>query len=68
VAAVRGIEAVGAQLAEQQVAVLLVAADSSVDELVCAALRQDAIVAQLPDSGPLADETAVALLRRRAAF
>jgi hypothetical protein len=66
--AVRGIEAVTAQLAEQQVAVLLVAADSSVDELVWAALHQDAVVAQLPDRpGPLAGETAAALLRRGAA-
>jgi hypothetical protein len=66
--AVRGIEAVSAQLAEQQVGVLLVAADSSVDELVWAALHQDAIVAQLPvRPGPLAGETAAALLRRGAA-
>jgi hypothetical protein len=67
-AAVRGIEAVTAQLAEQQVAVLLVAADSSLDELVWTALRQDAIVARLPDrSGPLAGQQAAALLRRGAA-
>jgi hypothetical protein len=39
-----------------------------VDELVWAALHQDAIVAQLPDRpGPLAGETAAALLRRGAA-
>jgi hypothetical protein len=64
--AVRGIEAVTAQLAEQQVAVLLVAADSSLDKLVWAALHQDAIVAQLPDHpSPLAGQTAAALLRRR---
>jgi hypothetical protein len=67
-AAVRGIEAVTAQLAEQQVAVLLVAADGAADELVWAALRQDAIVARLPGpSGPLAREKAAALLRRGAA-
>ena len=67
-AAVRGIEAVTAQLAERQVAVLLVAADSSSDGLVWAALHQDAIVARLPDrSGPLAGEKAAALLRRGAA-
>jgi hypothetical protein len=67
-AAVRGVEAVTEQLAEQQVAVLLVAAGSSLDELVWAALRQDAIVASLPDRpGPLAGQQAAALLRRGAA-
>ena len=66
--AVRGTKAVAAQLAEQQVAVLLVAADSAPDELVWDALHQDAIIAQLPDSpGPLAGEQAAALLRRGAA-
>ena len=68
--AVRGIEAVTAQLAEQQVGVLLVAADigQDGDELVWAALRQDAFVVQLPDrSGSLAGEPAAALLRRGAA-
>jgi hypothetical protein len=93
--AVRGIQAVADQLAGQQVAVLLVAADvardgkaslsyrigsrpteflvgesdagSEVpleDGLVWAALHQDAIVVQLPDTGPLAGEPAAALLRR----
>jgi hypothetical protein len=69
-AAVRGIEAVTAQLAEQQVGVLLVAADigQDGDELVWAGLRQDAFVVQLAGrSGPLAGEPAAALLRRRAA-
>jgi Bacterial archaeo-eukaryotic release factor family 2 len=70
-AAVRGIEAVTAQLAEQQVAVLLVAADIGqdlADGLVWAALHQDAIVAQLPDRyGSLAGQPAAALLRRGAA-
>ena len=68
--AVRGIEAVAAQLAEQQVGVLLVAADigQDGDELVWAALRQDAFVVQLPDrSGSLAGEPTAALLRRGAA-
>lgn len=70
-AAVRGIEAVTAQLAEQQVAVLLVAADIGrdlEDGLVWAALHQDAIVAQLPGRpGSLAGQPAAALLRRGAA-
>lgn len=66
--AARGVEAVTGQLAEQQVAVLLVAADSSLEGLVWTALHQDAIVAQLPDHpGPLADLGAAALLRRGAA-
>jgi hypothetical protein len=93
--AVRGIQAVADQLAGQQVAVLLVAADVAQDGdaglsyrigsrpteflvgesdvgtevpledgLVWAALHQDAIVVQLPDTGPLAGEPAAALLRR----
>jgi hypothetical protein len=67
-AAVRGTQAVAVQLAEQQVAVLLVAADSAPDELVWEALHQDAIVALVPDQpGPLAGEQAAALLRRGAA-
>jgi Bacterial archaeo-eukaryotic release factor family 2 len=67
-AAVRGIGAVTEQLAQQQVAVLLVAAGSTLDEQVWTALRQDAIVAQLPArSGPLAGQQAAALLRRGAA-
>ena len=97
--AVRGIKAVAEQLAEQQVAVLLVAADVARDAtagssyrigdrptellvddpdtgvevpledgLVWAALHQDAIVVQLPDrTGPLAGESAAALLRRGSA-
>jgi hypothetical protein len=67
--AVRGLEAVADQLAEQQVAVLLVAADAALeDDLVWAALRQDAIVVQLPErTGPLAGEPAAALLRRGSA-
>jgi len=98
-AAVRGIEAVSDQLAEQQVAVLLIAADVAGDAdaglsyriggrpteflvgdsdtgtevpledgLVWAALHQDAIVVQLPErAGPLAGESAAALLRRGSA-
>jgi Bacterial archaeo-eukaryotic release factor family 2 len=67
-AAVRGPQAVAAQLAERRVAVLLVADDSSPDEMVWDALHQDAIVAQLPARpGPLAGELAAALLRRGAA-
>jgi hypothetical protein len=67
-AAVRGVDAVTEQLAEQQVAVLLVAAGTALDEQVWTALRQDAIVAQLPaSSGPLAGQQAAALLRRGAA-
>jgi hypothetical protein len=98
-AAVRGIEAVADQLAEEQVAALLVAADVArganpglsyrigsrpteflvgesdtgtevplEDGLVWAALHQDAIIVQLPErTGPLADEPAAALLRRRSA-
>jgi hypothetical protein len=67
--AVRGLEAVADQLAEQQVAVLLVAADTALeDDLVWAAIRQDAIVVQLPErTGPLAGEAAAALLRRGSA-
>jgi len=66
--AVRGIDAVTAQLVEQQVGVLLVAADigQDGDELVWAALRQDAFGVQLPDrSGSLAGEPTAALLRTR---
>ncbi len=94
-AAVRGIDAVAQQLAEEQVAVLLVAADISSDAdgvsyrigqrptefligdsdagtkvplddgLVWAALHQDSIVVQVPGrTGPLAGQSAAALLRR----
>lgn len=95
-AAVRGIAAVADQLAEQQVAVLLLSADVARDAdpgvsyrigsspteflvgesdagtevpledgLVWAALHQDAIIVQLPErTGPLAGESAAALLRR----
>jgi hypothetical protein len=65
-AAVHGIKDVAEQLAEQQVAVLLVAADVPLDDsLVWAAVHQDAIVVQLPDrDGPLAGEPVAALLRR----
>jgi Bacterial archaeo-eukaryotic release factor family 2 len=64
--AVRGLEAVADQLAEQQVAVLLAAADATLEDgLVWAAIHQDAIIVQLPErSGPLAGEPAAALLRR----
>jgi hypothetical protein len=66
--AVSGTEAVAEQLTEQQVAVLLVAANVPLEDgLVWAALQQDAIIAELPGrSGPLADEPVAALLRRGA--
>ena len=66
--AVRGIADVTGQLDQRQVAVLLVAAGDDVEPLVWSALRQDAIVAALPEqSGPLAGERAAALLRRGSA-
>lgn len=65
--AVLGTDAVSTQLGEQQVGVLVVAADIGQDgeKLIWAALRQDAFVIELPDrSGPLAGQPAAALLRR----
>jgi len=62
--AVIGETAVTDQLTEQQVAVLLVGPDldqQTADKLVWAALQQDAIVAQLPDS---AAQPVAALLHR----
>jgi hypothetical protein len=64
--AVRGVEAVTGQLAIEQVAVLLVAADAPDDgaALVWAALHQDAIALRLPDrDGVLEGQPVAALLR-----
>jgi hypothetical protein len=63
--AVIGAQDVASQLAEQQVAVLLVAPgfdDAVADELVWSALHQDAIVARA--AGPLSGQPVAALLRR----
>lgn len=67
--AVIGAQDVADQLAEQQVALLLVAPgfdDAVADELVWSALHQDAIVARAPaaPSGPLSGQPVAALLRR----